>query len=174
VAGDVPAAVVDRWKNLGELGYGQGKEAQKRLTIAAWRLGGWEHPQFQEVIAVDDRKQLTMLEKLLPWSRCLVKFGGEAAALQALRDEDLIAVNDPQAPEKIKYKLAEISLSRSRDIQHKRNLGVKHDTDGSLYMETFTGSVEQPRFQYVFCNLRQSSASTEASGQQLRFRCGAC
>eukprot|EP00973_Karenia_brevis_P038677 5337948-Karenia_brevis.AAC.1 len=50
--GSVSQAVVDGWKAIANLGYGQNKEQQKRLHIAAWKEKGFKHPLFAEMIRI--------------------------------------------------------------------------------------------------------------------------
>jgi hypothetical protein len=117
---EVPMAILENWKQIGQLGYGVGKEQQKKLQIAAWRLQGWSHPMFKEVIEVQDGRKLQKTDRLLPWARWVVKFGGETPALKALRDGDLEAVNDPDDPTRVKYRAVDITHTHSRDIRHIR------------------------------------------------------
>ena len=51
------------------------------------------------------------------WTRACQKLGGEVNALQALNDKDLIAVNDPSNPSKIKYVLMESTFSKGMELR---------------------------------------------------------
>ena len=141
--GSVSQAIVDGWKELANLGYGLDKERKKRYHIAAWKTIGFKHPIFQEMIKVNDEKRLEAQEKLLPWARVCVKFGTEAKALEGLRNGDIIAVVDPQDHAKTKYKIVEITATRSRHIGHERQVSVSAtDDSGSLGLDSFLEGME--------------------------------
>lgn len=113
---DCPPGIKERWLEIKNLGYGCNKEDKKRQMVRAWRNEGWSAPLFHEVISYTKEAKKEEMQRLLPWGRCVVKFGSQEAAEAALADGDLIAMADPKDASKVKYCMVENKIVKSGNI----------------------------------------------------------
>ena len=126
--------IADDWRETCGLGWGNDKQSKLNLRIAEWKENkGFTGAYYTELIQYRESKSVKEEDKLLPWGRVCVKFGGEKNALQALQEEDVTAIRDPRNPNAIKYIINTLTYTKSRELTRDRAMTRSAELTDSFF-----------------------------------------
>ena len=93
---DIPEEILDEWEQLSDKkDKTPGKEAALRLLRKAWKYDpSWGHPMIKEKVMRRQQKTIRDVKKAVIWPRMCQKLGGEAAAVRALKNNDIYSITD--------------------------------------------------------------------------------
>jgi len=93
---DIPEEILDEWEQLSDKkDKTPGKEQALRLLRKAWKYDPtWGHPMIKEKVMRRQEKTIRDVKKAMIWPRMCQKLGGEAAALKALKNNDIYSITD--------------------------------------------------------------------------------
>ena len=82
--------ILEDIRNKTELGYGQGKQLQLNKRIAAWKLNGWDHPLFKEVIKYTESMVSKQRKLGMGFVKAKQHYGGAVALKEAIDSKECI------------------------------------------------------------------------------------
>jgi len=93
---DIPEEILDEWEQLSDkTDKTPGKTQALCLLRKAWKYDPtWGHPMIKEKVMRRQEKTIRDVKKAMIWPRMCQKLGGEAAALKALKNNDIYSITD--------------------------------------------------------------------------------
>ena len=88
--GTADPTILEDIRNKTELGYGQGKRLQLNKRVAAWKLNGWDHPLFKEVIKYAETMSTKHRKHGMGFVRAKKHFGGAQGLKEAIDSKECV------------------------------------------------------------------------------------
>ncbi|CAK0899767.1 unnamed protein product [Prorocentrum cordatum] len=83
-------AILEDARAKADLGYGKGKQLQLNKRIAAWKLNGWDHPMFKEVIKYSESMPTKQRKVGMGYVKAKQYWGGPTALKEAIESKECV------------------------------------------------------------------------------------